>query len=74
MIEIKFGKDRYHLNGAMEVWCAEHIGPGGWVHEFSPKTWEGLDRKIWVMHSMFGNTTFLFKNPEDATLFALRWA
>lgn len=70
---ITFGKNLYYLNDAMEVWCAEHIGPGGWTYD-TPKTWEGMGRKIWVMHSMFGNTTFVFKYPKHLTMFLLRWA
>ena len=70
---ITFGKDRYHLNGAMEQWCKQHIGEGGWSYA-NPKTWEGMHGKIWVMHSMFGNTTFAFKDSKDLTMFLLRWA
>lgn len=70
---ITFGKDRYHLNAVMEYWCADHIGKGGWTYA-TPETWEGMDGKIWVMHSMFGNTTFAFKDPKHLTLFILRWA
>ena len=67
-----FGKDRYHLNGTMEKWCHENIGKGGWTYS-TPKTWEGMEDKIWVMHSMFGNTTFDFKESRDLTMFLLRW-
>lgn len=73
MNEITFGKRRYHEQSAMECWCAEHIGKGGWTYD-TPKTWEGMDGKIWVMHSMFGNTTFVFKNEKDLTFFMLMWA
>ena len=70
---ITFGKDRYHLNGAMEVWCAEHIGKGGWTHG-TPKTWEGMNGWIWTVHSMFGHTTFAFKDAKHLTMFILRWS
>jgi hypothetical protein len=70
---ITFGKDRYHLNGEMEQWCKENIGEGGWSYA-NPKTWEGMHGKIWTMHSMFGNTTFAFKDSKHLTLFLLRWA
>ena len=73
MNEITLTKRQYHLNGEMERWCREFIGEGGWTYS-SPVKWEGMGDKIWVMHSIFGNTTFSFKNPEDATAFALRWA
>lgn len=71
--EITFGKDRYHEIGSMEYWCAKHIGKGGWTSD-TPKTWEGMGGKIWIVHSMFGNTTFCFKNERDYTFFVLRWS
>jgi hypothetical protein len=71
---ITFGKDHYHLNRVMEQWCHEHIGQGGWAHE-TPKAWGCMmGDKIWVMHSMFGNTTFCFKEEKDFMWFKLRWA
>ncbi len=71
-MEITFNKDRYHQIIDMEDWCHKHIGKGGWVWG-SPSTWEGLDGKIWVMHSAFGNTTFAFKEQKHYTWFILRW-
>jgi hypothetical protein len=62
---VTFGKDRYHLNGAMEQWCRETIGDGGWG---------GMDGEFWYVKSMFGNTTFTFRDPKHLTLFVLRWA
>ena len=70
---ITFGKDRYHQHVEMEYWCEKNIGHGGWSYD-TPKTWEGVDDKIWIMHSMFGNTTFAFKEPKHLTYFLLRWA
>lgn len=70
---ITFGKDRYHLNREMEVWCKQHIGPGGWTYG-TPSTWEGMGDKIWVIFSMFGNTTFAFKDSKHLSMFLLRWA
>ena len=70
---ITFGKERYHLNGEMEKWCHNSVGKGGWSYQ-TPKTWEGMDGKIWIMHSMFGNTTFAFKEPKHLTMFLLVWA
>lgn len=72
MNEITFGKDRYHQNSEMEYWCKNNIGPGGWTWG-TPKTWEGMDDKIWVIYSMFGNTTFAFKHERDLAFFQLRW-
>lgn len=70
---ITFGKDRYHQNRAMEQWCEKNIGPGCWAFG-KANTWQGMDDKLWTIDSMFGNTTFSFKNDKDCTLFLLRWA
>lgn len=72
-MEITFGKDRYSQHPEMEQWCKDNIGPGGWTYD-SPKTWEGLGDKIWIMHTTFGNTTFAFKDARHYTLFVLRWS
>jgi hypothetical protein len=69
---ITFGKDRYHQHPEMEQWCHQNVGTGGWSYD-TPKTWEGMN-KVWVMHSMFGNTTYCFKDSKDLTMFLLRWA
>lgn len=69
---ITYGKEKYHLQGEMEKWCRDNIGNGGWSYQ-TPKTWEGMGDKIWIIHSMFGNTTFAFKYPKHFTLFVLRW-
>lgn len=71
--EVTFGKDRYHLHLSMEDWCRTHIGEGGWSWS-SPKTWEGMGDRIWVMHSMFGNTTFAFKHEKHLSMFLLKWS
>lgn len=73
MNAITFNNTRYHLNGAMEYWCAEHVGMGGW-HYDTPKSWAGMGDKVWSMNSMFGNTTFAFKHERDYTWFVLRWS
>ena len=70
---ITFGKDRYHLNGEMEQWCKDNVGPGKWIGG-TLKTWEGMEPNVWVIESMFGNTTFSFKDPKHLTHFLLRWA
>jgi hypothetical protein len=69
---ITFGKERYWQHPDMEQWCHEHVGTGGWSYQ-TPETWEGMNGKIWVMHSMFGNTTFAFKDAKHLTMFLLRW-
>jgi hypothetical protein len=70
---ITFGKDRYHQHPEMEQWCRDYVGEGGWSYA-TPKTWEGMGDKIWIMHSMFGNTTYCFKDPKQLTMFILRWS
>jgi hypothetical protein len=70
--KITFDKDRYHQNPEMEQWCHANIGNGGWTYA-TPNTWEGMGGKIWGMHSMFGHTTFVFKDPKHLTLFLLKW-
>lgn len=72
MNKITFGKDRYHQHPDMEAWCHKHIGKGGWTWG-EPKTWEGLNDQVWVMYSMFGNTTFVFKEDRHYTMFILYW-
>lgn len=72
MNEITFGKDRYHEHLDMEKWCYKNIGKGGWSWG-TPKTWEGMDDKIWTMNSAFGNTTFAFKEQKHYNWFVLRW-
>lgn len=71
-MEVTFGKDRYHLQREMEFWCRENIGPGCWTSG-TPKTWEGMDGNVWTIHSMFGNTTFCFKEQKHFNWFVLRW-
>jgi hypothetical protein len=72
-MEIRFGKDRYHEQKDMEEWCHNNIGPGCWTYG-TPLTWKGMGNNLWVVNSIFGSTTFAFKNPKDLTLFILRWA
>ena len=67
-MKITFGKDRYYQHLEMEQWCREVIGNGGW-HTIDSRPAE-LD---WWMNSMFGNTTFAFKQEKHYTLFILRW-
>ena len=71
MIEIEFGKERYHTNDDMVVWCRENIGSGGWVFA-NPDDWE--EGRKWAISSQFGNTTFYFNDDKDATMFTLRWS
>ena len=73
MNSVVFGKDRYYQHLEMESWCYENIGMGGWSTS-TPDSFEDLSPKIWVMHSMFGTTTFVFKEEKDAMFFILRWS
>jgi len=71
MIQIEFGKDRYHTNDVMINWCRKNIdGFGGWVYA-DPGDWH--EGRKWAVSSMFGNTTFYFNDDKDATMFTLRW-
>lgn len=70
---VTFSKERYHQHVEMEYWCEKNIGHGGWSYD-THATWEGMEGKIWIIHSMFGNTTFTFKEAKHLTLFLLRWA
>jgi hypothetical protein len=71
MIQIEFGKDRYHTNDVMINWCRNNIsGFGGWVFA-DPDDWD--QGRKWAVSSQFGNTTFYFDDDRDATLFSLRW-
>ena len=53
----------------MEQWCLDHVGKGGWLYRFDQD-----DSDMWGIKSMFGNTTFMFKEPKDYTMFILRWS
>ena len=69
---ITFDKDKYHLHLIMEQWCRDNIGRGEWT-SWKDAPWPG-DSTKWVIHSMFGRTTFLFLESVDLTAFKLRWA
>ena len=73
MHEITFGKESYHLNSTMEQWCRDNIGQGRWVSG-RLTTWEDIEPNLWVIESMFGNTTFMFKEDNDYFWFVLRWS
>lgn len=70
IVEIRFGKDRFHQNEEMGTWLNDHFGPGKWyknavvVHEDC----------LWSWESHFGNTSYYFRHERDAMLFSLRWA
>lgn len=64
MTEVEFNKNQFHLIEEMNQWLRENVGPGGWAPV--------LDAR-WHIESAFGNSTYTFKDPKDAMLFALRW-
>ena len=72
IMEVQFSNRHYHLQGDMIEWCEKHIGKNpenNWVYA-DPGDW---DNRIWCVSSMFGNTSFFFKNPVHATAFSLKW-
>lgn len=73
MNQITLDKTRYHQHPEMYQWCWDNIGVGGWTWA-TPNTWEGMGDKQWIIFSMFGNTTFAFKDEKHYTLFLLRWS
>jgi len=64
MTAVEFDKDKYHLIEKMNLWLRENVGDGGWMPM--------LDAK-WKIEGAFGHHTYHFKDPKDATLFALKW-
>ena len=71
VMHITFNNSRYHEQNEMSQWCVEHFGEGKWIGEHYPKDWTELPN--WTIHSMFGNTTFAFKNKKHYNWFILRW-
>lgn len=71
MSHITFNNTRYHQHREMQSWCEEQFGPGQWISEPYPKDWTSMP--VWTVHSMFGNTTFAFKNQRQYNWFILRW-
>jgi hypothetical protein len=70
---ITFGKEKYHLHLEQQSWCEQYFGQGKWIGEREVKDWNEM-QVSWTIHSMFGNTTFSFKNPKDYIMFILRWS
>jgi hypothetical protein len=64
--QVHFGKERYHQVLEMSNWCDKQFGEGGYIYSAN-KT------ERWALVIAFGNSSWLFKNSEDATMFALRW-
>lgn len=68
MICIEFGKDRYHQQNDMILWCKDNIGSGGWQVPMA------LTDHKWKIESMFGSSFFYFRDEQDAVLFSLKWS
>jgi hypothetical protein len=68
---ITFEKDRYHEHLIMQSWCEEKFGPGKWIYDPYPRDWTGMP--AWTIHSMFGRTTFAFKDDKHYNWFILKW-
>ena len=65
--QVHFTKDRYHQIEDMVVWCIDQFGEGGYIYSAN-------NTDQWALAIAFGNSSWLFKNSEDATMFALRWS
>jgi hypothetical protein len=72
LMHITFNNTHYHLNGEMEQWCRTYVGEGRWVGG-KLETWEGMGNYVWAIESMFGHTTFMFKESKYYHWFLLRW-
>jgi len=64
--QVHFERDRYHEVEDMIVWCVRQLGEGG--------LYTSNKDKQWALITAFGKSSWLFKNQDDATMFALRWA
>ena len=73
VLKITFGKNRFHQHIEMCDWCREHCGFGKWLTD-TPNSWAGFENLNWTVDSMFGNTTFAFKDSKHLSMFVLRWA
>lgn len=69
---VTFDKDKYHLQREMETWCKKYVGEGGWTNG-ATENWDSMGSKLWTITSMFGRTTFAFKEEKHYTFFILRW-
>ena len=72
MNQITFNNTRYHLNGKMQQWCENQLGPVAYSVDNIRD--DGDRKNLWTYKSIFGNTTYFFKNEKDYTMFLLRWS
>ena len=66
MNTVRFDKNKFHLHQEMMQWCRDNIGPGSWVSMY-------VENGKWAIDIIFGNTTFVFKDPEDMLMFKMIW-
>jgi hypothetical protein len=64
---IHFERDHYPFVHDMIQWCFAEFGEGGYIGSV-------YRTERWAVVTAFGKSSWLFKNQEDATMFALRWA
>jgi hypothetical protein len=64
--QIHFERDRYHQIEDMVGWCLRQFGEGGYIYSSN-------NTERWALVIAFGKSSWLFKNTEDATMFALKW-
>lgn len=62
---IDFDKTRYHERDTMISWCRANVGQGGYIPHENNK---------WEIGTIFGNSTFRFRNEQDLVFFKLKWA
>ena len=66
MYEVELDNSYYILQKTIIEWCWEQFGSGSWGSTLSHDCEWGYD-------SIFGNTTFFFKNEKDLLWFNLAW-
>ena len=62
---IRFSREHYHLINDMWEWCTENFGQGQWAGNTFTRDWS--------IETVFGYTTFVFKDDEQALIFKLKW-
>ena len=70
MIDLKLGREYYHLIREIEQWCFDNIGAGDWTTQPDFREDSTL---MWGINQMFRTTFICFRRDADATLFTLKW-
>lgn len=63
---IKIILETYRERDDILIWCVMHLGQGGAGETVK-------DGNRWARSINFSRQVYTFKNPEDATLFRLKW-